>query len=247
MNRFFIYLVFSASIITIPSTVAGQNVGDERDSSVNYSLAEAINLYDRTMKQNSFIYKGRIYTGKYDNIRGHPYFSGDSWSMSTIIYEGETFDTVLLMYDIYKDQVLLKNFNEKGRVAPIVLNGPDIQSFDLLGHAFIYLEGDSVSNLPDGIYNKLYSGRSADLYVKRKKEIITTAKWNDLWEDFEENDLYYLKKDGLYYRIKNLKSLLKTLKEHKKELRAYIRNNNLYFMENFEEALLLAVFYFEKL
>lgn len=247
MNKFLIYLYFSVFILTFPSTVDGQNAEVERDSLVKSSLTEAISLYDRTMKQNSFIYKGRIYTGNYNGIRGHPYFSEDSWSMSTIIYKGETFDTVLLMYDIYKDQVLLKNFNGKGMIAPIILNSPDIKAFYLFDHTFIYLEGDAVFHLPDGIYDKLYSGRSTDLFVKRKKEIITTAKWNDLWEDFQENDLYYLKKDGLYYHIKNLKSLLKTLKEHKKELRAYIRNNNLYFMENFEEALRMAVSYSERL
>ncbi len=247
MNKFLIYLYFSVLILAFPFTVDGQNTQDERDSLVKYSLDEAISLYDRTLKQNSFIYTGRIYSGNYDDIRGHPYFSGDSWNKSTIVFKGETFDSVLLMYDIYNDQVLLKKFNEKGMVAPIILNGPDIQSFDLFGHAFIYLEGDSVSHLPDGIYNKLYSGRSTELYAKRKKEIIVTAKRNDLWEDFRENDLYYLKKDGLYYRVKDLKSLLKKLKEPKKELRAYMRNNNLYYLENFEEALLKAVFYFENL
>jgi hypothetical protein len=66
-------------------------------------------------------------------------------------------------------------------------------------------------------------------------------------EDFQENDIYYVRKDGTFHRIKNLNSLKKVFMEHKKEMKGYIRNNNLRYSENFEESLIQAISYFEKL
>ena len=151
------------------------------------------------------------------------------------------------MYDLYKDQVILQNFNEEGRLSPIILNDQHINALYLQDHTFIYLEGETLIHMTPGLYDELYSGVTVNLFAKRKKEIIKIAKWNDLWEELKENDLDSLKKDGMYFRINNLNSLLKILKEHKKELKAYIRNSNLYFMEDFEEVLLKVVSYFENL
>jgi len=245
--RFFIYLYFSASMLILPSTVTGQPTEKSRDSLANYTLKEAVSLYDRMIKQNSFIYSGRIYTDNYEGIRGHPYFMEDSWIRCGILYNKERFASLLLRYDIYKDLVILKDFNEEGRLSPIILNNQHINTLYIQNHPFIYLEGDTLLHMIPGLYDVLYSGVSVNLFAKRKKEIIETAKWNDLWEDFQENDIYYIEKDGSFHRIKNLNSLVKALREHKKEMKGYIRNNNLKYTGNFEENLIQAIGYFEKL
>jgi len=247
VKRFFILLYLSPCILTLPLTGSGQNTEDVRESLVNNALSEVASLYDRTMKQNSFIYNGRIYRDNFDAIRGHQYFKEESWVNSKMIFEGESFDSVFIMYDIYNDLVLLENYNEKGRLAPIILNSRDITVFYLHDHTFIYLQEDTVLNMPEGIYDELYSESSIYLFAKRSKEIIKTTKWNDLLEDFVENDEYYLKKDGLYHRIKNMKSFLKVFKDRKKRLKIYIRKNNLNYLESFEEALIKIIAYNETL
>lgn len=247
LRLYFAILVIFSCIQIFPLLVSGQSSETERENLADKALSEVISLYDRMMKQNSFIYNGRIYHDNYNDIRGHPYFSEESWEISNLIFKGEPVDSLYLMYDIYNDQVLLKYFNETGRLAPIILNSSDIKVFYLYDHSFIFLKEDTVVNMTEGIYDELYSGSSINLFVKRKKEIIQTSKWNDLWEEFVENDLYFLKKDGSYHRIKNLKSILKVLKDHKKELKIYIRNNNLNYMENFEESSIKIITYFETL
>jgi len=247
VKQFFIYLYFSASMLSLPLTVTGQFTEETRDSLANYTFKEAVSLYDRMIKQNSFIYNGRIYTDNYEGIQGHPYFMEDSWLVCEILYNKERFDSLFLKYDIYKDQVILKDFNEEGRLSPIILNNQHIDALSIQDHTFNYLEGDTLINMTPGLYDELYSGVSVKLYAKRKKEIIETTKWNDLWEDFQENDIYYMRKDGTFLRIKNLNSLKKAFREHKKEMKGYIRNNNLRYSGNFEESLIRAISYFEKL
>jgi hypothetical protein len=227
------------------SSVSGQPDGIVGDNQADQALSEAINLYDRRLGQNSFVYNGRIYNEKFTGTRGHPYFSDDYWITGRITFQDMVFDSLELIYEIYHDQLLLSSFNNHGRLAPIILNSRDIKNFELHGHTFVFLEYDSVSNLREGFYDEVYSGPDLKIYIKRKKEISTKTFGTDMWTEFSETNIYYLKKENTYYLVRNRKSAINAFKEYKKELITFIKNRNLDFRADMEGTLLKIVAWFE--
>jgi len=241
-----ILLIF-LSVLLSPGIVTGQPDRSEREKLADAALESTIKMYDRSLKQNSFIFNGRIYNDVYGGLRGHPYFMEDYWETGRVTFKGQQFDSLYLMYEIYNDLLLLNSYNNLGRVAPIELNSHDIQNFYLHDHSFVFLEADSSSVFPEGFYDAVYKGTSVSIYAKRKKEIHKNMSANGLWEELREADIYYLKKGNMYYRIRNNGSVVKVLEEHKKAVRTYIRKNNIDLKINSERGLVMIVSYFESL
>ena len=247
MRACFTILVIFLSVLIFHSSASGQPDAIVGDTRADQALSEVIKLYDSRLGQNSFIYNGRIYNEKFMGIRGHPYFSDDYWITGRITFQDMVFDGLQLIYEIYHDQLLLSSYNNQGRFAPIILNSGDIKNFELHGHTFVFLEHDKVSGLAEGLYDVVYSGPDLQLYIKRKKEIIKETFGTDMWEEFRETDICYLKKENTYYHIKNRNSVLKALEDYKKEIKTFIKNENLDFRADMEGALLKIVAWFESL
>ena len=60
-------------------------------------------------------------------------------------------------------------------------------------------------------------------------------------------NVYYIKKDGVYYTIKNKSSLLAVLKSKKKEVQQYLKTNNIKFKREPERAMIMAVRYYDQI
>jgi hypothetical protein len=211
------------------------------------SLAKAIRIYDNTIGRNSFLYTGRVYVDKYQGIRGHQYFGEDYWEQGEITYEGQKFDSIFLMYDIYNDQVILEHFNSGGAISPIKLYNPKINSFNLQGHHFIRLQEDTVFGLKEGFYDELFDGEKTTVYVMREKQISKANQTNDLHEIFIEKHKYYIKKDDQYFRIRGRKDIAKVMKDHKREIKRYLRRNILSFRREPDRTILTAAQLYETL
>jgi len=211
------------------------------------ALAQAIKLYDRTIGRNSFLYTGKVYVDKYGNIEGHQFFNEDYWELGEIVYEGQHFDSVYLMYDIYNDQLLLEHFNSSGSLAPIKLFNSKISSFKLQGHSFVKFEKDTISGLSDGFYDELFIGDQVEIHVMRKKEIYKSSGTNTVEEVFKERDKFYIKKDGVFYLIKSQRNISKALLDYKKEIKRFIRSNKLFYRQDKERTLVLVARYYEDL
>jgi hypothetical protein len=244
---FFTIIVIFISLHMFPSSVSGQPDEDLRIELADKSLKEAIQMYDRRIGQNTFIYSGRIYNENDDGIRGHPYFYEDYGVTGRITYQEMVFDSLELRYEIVHDQLLLDSYNNQGRLALVILNNRNIKNFELHGHTFVFLKNDPVINLREGFYDVIYCGTNIEIYAKRKKEIIKKTIGNDMWEEFREKNIFYLKKEKAYNLVKNRITTLKILDEHRKELKAYIKSNNIDFRADMEGALIKIASWFESL
>jgi hypothetical protein len=229
------------------SELAAQSGTLARSQKADSALVEAINIYDREIGRNSFLYTGRVYNDKYGSIQGHQFFAEDYWEQCEIVYDGHYFDSVYLMYDIYNDLLLLEHFNSKGMLSPITLHNPKISSFVIQGYSFVMLEKDSISGKRKGFYNELFQGNRIALYALRRKEITKSNEINSVQEVFVEKDKFYLQLDEVFYPIRRKRNVLKVLDDKKKEIKSFMRNNLLYFRKNPERVLVEVAQFYESL
>jgi hypothetical protein len=239
------YLVLWLCITTSISAVAQSD--SAKALRMNAALEKAIWNYDQKIGRNSFLFTGRVYAADYGSVRNHQFFEEDYWEEGTIVYEEQQFDSIYMMFDIYNNEILLEHFNSDGYLAPIMLDKSKVSSFEIMGHLFVKLEKDTVSGLNAGFYDKLHTGNQLEVYVLRKKEISKSNTMNNLYEEFIENNKYYLKKDGIFHRIRRRKDIWNSLREQKKPLRRYLRKNALLFNQEPEITLVTAVTYYENL
>lgn len=241
----YLMVIFLSAIFT--SELAAQSGTLSRSQKADSALVKAINIYDREIGRNSFLYTGRVYDDKYGSIKGHQYFAEDYWDQSEIVYDGQFFDSVYLMYDIYNDLLLLEHFNSNGLLSPIKLYNPKISSFTIQGFRFVMLEKDTISGKPKGFYNELFQGERIALYALRKKEITTSNDINSIQEIFTEKDKFYFQLDEVFYPIRRKGTILKVLADKKKEIKSFMRSNLLYYRKNPEKVLVEVAQFYESL
>ena len=175
--------------------------------------------------------QARIYNGteyiSYPPLIGNAWFADEGIGEGTIVYDGIPYQHLRMLYDIVRDQVIISNAD--GNL--ITLAGDKISEFFLAGHHFI--------RTPSGFYELLSPGDPAIL-AKRTKIIEESISGTELRRIVTENDRYYALKGGVYYHLDNLSSLLTLLKDKKKEITRYLRDNNIRYRKDKEKALTAA-------
>ena len=202
-----------------------------------------IDVYYQALGEQSPLYNGSEYIEyTFTFEEGHPFFGSASWVMGNINFDGLTFHEVPMAYDIIKDQVVIKDFR---KAFNIVLPSNKIEQFTISGHTFIRLLHDSSNQIKTGFYDQLYNGKIG-LFVKREKKIF--EKYLDLHTNnvAYERNTYYIKKEGIYYIIKNKRTLLNVLKNKKEQVQKYLRKNGLRFKNNTEKTMIMAVQYYDQ-
>jgi len=221
--------------------VAAQNAGD---TTLRENALKAIGIYYENLGDESPLYSGSEYIEyAYTLQEGHPFFQTATFINGNINLEGMIFHDVPMLYDIVKDQVIIRDFQ---KVYKINLPADRIQQFFLLGHLFVRLTNDTSDKIKTGFYDQLYNGKIG-LLAKREKKIL--VKYSDLQINnvVVSQDIYYIKKDGVFYTIKNKSSLFTVLKAKKKEVQEYLKTNHIKFKREPEQAMMVAVKYYDQL
>jgi hypothetical protein len=156
----------------------------------------------------------------------HPYFIDNTWKSGSLLYKGMRYETGMLKYDTFKD--CLVYLHTLGNTSyPVQLNRNFIREFEIDNHQFTYLNDfgkSSDEKLKEGYYEKIYDGNTK-LYVRRQKLENLHESISDL--EYKEWAYLFIKKEGVYHRITGKSSLLRVLNDRRKEIRSFIRNNNL--------------------
>jgi hypothetical protein len=130
----------------------------------------------------------------------------------------------------------------------IVLSGEKIQYFSLRGHFFVRLIQDSVNEalVKTGFYERLYAGRVI-AYAKRQKKAEERIVDNNAGVKIEEADRYLVERNGIFFPVRNQKTLLAAFRDKKKDLRRYLRTNAISFHKNSENTIIAASKYYDQL
>ncbi len=234
-KRFFYILL----ICGLSQHVTAQNADD---TTLHENALSAIGVYYQNLGEESPLYNGSEYIEyAYTLQEGHPFFQVVNFINGNVNVDGMIFHDVPMLYDIVKDQLIIQDFQ---KVYKINLPADRVQQFFLLGHLFVHLNASD--QVKTGFYDQLYKGKIA-LFAKREKKILEKYSNIQISKVVISQNVYYIKKDGVYYTIKNKSSLFSVLKSEKKEIQQYLKANDIKFKREPERAMIMAVKYYDQL
>lgn len=215
--------------------------------SANLQIASA-NFY-KVIGQESRLYNGHEYQPYDPHIKNSALFPEDAktWATGEVNYDGITYKGVFMMYDIYKDAVVVQLYNH---FSMFTLLSERVHDFSFSGHHFIRINADQITDnkaeLTTGFYEQLYAGK-LEILAKRRKTIQNSSNAVAAPETyFSATNDYYLKKGNIYYKIGSKGSILKLLKDKKSDIQKYLKQNNISYIDNPELAMVKIASYYDQ-
>ena len=230
-------------VILLLSALPGYCQDTKPDTSfLALSKKQAVERYTEAIQNQSRLYNGSDYVFYLSKDEEHPYYRSDDWNYGSVVYWGESYQNVALLYDLSIDQVI----TEHNRGNPIKLISEKIQGFTLFDHTFVRLYRDEKNKISEGFYDRLYDGKSK-VYAKYYKVYEETLESRQIIPRFDESTRYFLVKDGIFHTVKSKGSVLDVLADRKQEIKAFLRKNNVRFKDNREKAIVQVTEFYDTL
>ncbi|MEX8546559.1 MAG: hypothetical protein V5804_03075 [Mucilaginibacter sp.] len=240
------FIAVSFICMVYGKTLIGQTLVRDT-SSQQQKINNVIQNFTTAIGENSRLYNGPEYEQYDAAIKGNAYYDDiNVWKIGSVNYDDVVYNNVSMMYDIYKNCVVVLYYN---KIFRYTLLNDKLHYFNLLDHHFIYVHADSLkdSGIQNGIFDQLYKGKT-EVLVKRSKTIQTNTKSTTLESYFNtEKKEVYLKNEGIYYKINGKNSILKALQDKKKQVQLFISDNRIKYKADSEQALVKIAAYYDQL
>jgi hypothetical protein len=181
-----------------------------------HALEDTVNK--RTQADFPFII-GRFHEPVINNFR-HPYFNENKWISGSLFYDGRIYKAGNLKYDIEKDKLIYLMYTQDFVMNTIALDENFIPEFCILDITFKYYTNKDVGGIKAGYFEVVFDGDLKFLVRLKKSEPFGDKPYNVSAEMF-------LLKDGQMIRIKSIVNLINQLKDKKKEVERFVKDNNL--------------------
>ncbi|WP_295721189.1 hypothetical protein [Mucilaginibacter sp.] len=217
------------------------------DSAVyDAAVTNVVNRFYQGVGEQSRLYNGLVYDSYDSSIKGNAYLDDiDGWRSGSVAYDGQTFENVPMIYDLYTDQLVVLLYNH---ASPFALIPNKVSSFDLHARHFIRVAGTN-TGIKSGFYEQLYGGRSQAL--KKVEKVIKSTSASTGRERYftllNETPDYFIKKGNTYYKVNSQGAVLNLFVDKKKELKQYIKDKHIQFDGLFELALTSVAKYYDSL
>ncbi|WP_194976567.1 hypothetical protein [Aquiflexum lacus] len=200
------------------------------------TIAQAQSELERTYLTNipfhQEVISGGYYVDPPPNIEGNPYFKSKSFENGTITINGLTYESVPLLYNIQKDQIITFHPVHSQK---ILLNSEKINAFILFTpekSVFVQIENnDTYPHHNSGFYELVKDG-DAQLLCKHYKTTSAKKEVGKYSGYFTEDSDYLLKKNKQVIVVKKRKQAFEFLGLEKKELLKELKKNGIYFRGN---------------
>lgn len=202
-----------------------------QSSFVQQAKDQAISAYEQSLKEQAHAHEGHLYVGHDPRIKIHPYFRTDSLQRGTVQLNGVRHRDLQLLYDVVRDQVVIQPAESGYRLQ---LPMERIDNFTMGNSQFIWINGDILAGVRTGFYEVLYNGRVKAL-VKRVKTIEEDLSEGSYKGTYLIKDKFIVQKQSTFFEVKTKRSFLKLFPDQAKELRRFIRKNNLRFKAEEQE------------
>jgi hypothetical protein len=209
---------------------------------VNRALRNTIKIYKEAIGGQAALYNGSKYLPPKQTFEQHPYFQSEDWLMGDVHYDGELFEHVPLMYDLFNfNSKLITEHSSTGHAIELVPQ--KLSFFSLGGHRFEYIKADSASRVKTGFYDIVYNGITK-VVAKREKLFHERLSLSSVELSYREKTRYFVRKNGNFYPAKNKASMLKILGDRKKDLKRFLKQQGASFFQNKESGFRnMATFY----
>ncbi|TJY33463.1 hypothetical protein [Pontimicrobium aquaticum] len=167
----------------------------------------------------------------------HKYYKSPYFVSGTLHYQNQEYYNVLMMYDIFEDNIIVK-FNEGKRSSIIQLLSNEVKSFSLHDTQFERLQFNDKS----GFFELIETFNSFKLYKEHSKYTVTKTntgksvrhEFVKANEDFiiKYNDMYAVidTKRDLYNMFPNIESEIKSLFNKDKKMQLAWRNKEMKYV-----------------
>lgn len=210
----------------------------------------------RLTGENSVGNTVRTYDGRYEGVKGHPYFSGE-WLLGNVLLENEhEYQQVKLKYDVYQDE-LIGLQQEK---FAIILDKDKVRAFTMkpseegqalnfvkarhLAHSIKRVDGDQYVQV-------LYEGK-ASLYAVQRKQLNKANyrgayNYGNKFDEFVKVEAdFYLAESGEAKKLKPKKrKVIQAFESHQQMLNEFINEQQLELKQ--EDDLRKLVSFYEKI
>lgn len=222
------------------------HAGIAQDSMADSTIAKtaynnAVSLYHKYTDKQARLYNGWLHLGYSHKIEGTAYYPDNLWHRGSLIYDGIYFADVNMMYDVYKDELIVQHFHR----LMMTIHGEKVKEFSYDNNKFIRVTRDSARNIPlsTGFYQELYSGK---LKLLAKRQVLLEETITDVLEQkFIPKNFYYLYRNNTWHTVKSYRDLMAVLKERSKDIRLHLKKNKVKYRRERERALIMAVQHFD--
>jgi len=188
-----------------------------------------------TLSDDQFFYNGRIWRNYYSMVEEDQFLFSRDFLPGTVIMRGRTYPDVMILYDIYKDEIL----TPYEPVGILQLNKEMVDSFSIIfrnkKYSFARMQ-DSIASGLNGYCNVIYDGRTKLIVKYLKKIEKLEAKGEN--DKFYQLTRIYLVKDAIIYPVTGKNDLIKVYREDKKAIRDFIKKNNLMISKDNPESFI---------
>ncbi|GAB3422832.1 hypothetical protein [Niabella aquatica] len=195
-------------------------------------------VFYKTFGQDLPIYNGRLFGGYSSNIKGTAFFNDVQREIGTIVYDGVAYKDLPLIYDIYTDELIVRNNDN----LPYLLFSNRISAFTFKNYYFIRIDSNAV---PTGFYQIIERG-ALSLFCKRQKVIKETIDGMTVERNFIVTDRFYILKNDQYYPVTSKRAFYKLVKEKKQAIAKQLRSQNLTFKKNFEDFITTGIYIYNQ-
>jgi hypothetical protein len=165
--------------------------------------------------ENSGIINGPEYKMELIGTSSHPFLDRRD-VIGTVQYQHASYQ-VPLLYDIYKDEIIVKHFSASGRGWFVQLDKRRVQEFVIQGRRF--------RNFPDGFHEIIYE--CDQFLVVAKREVVDEVTRGLI--NYVKNDRYFIVESNRWKPLVNTGSFgsLLSAPAEKKELQSFVRQNKI--------------------
>lgn len=206
---------------------------------------KARQFYSNEMGASAALYEGKEFINYNFRIEGTPFYSGDQLQKGSIYHAGILYNDVSMKYDLVGNvPVIFHN----DLTYPIKLAPESTPWFRINGHRFERLVKETEeSPVPETGYYDIIIDDEISFLVKRQRSILEETENLQVRRWYENRNDYYLKKDGEFHEIKARRHLLNVLDDRRKEVKKFLKQNDLKVRKQREEAIRRAVEYYNSL
>ncbi|MCF8225149.1 MAG: hypothetical protein K9J30_04645 [Bacteroidales bacterium] len=237
---FIIVLVFCQSMVFSQGPVTGYS-----GQVVKARKAYLLNLHDSLAGTDRILVSGEEYFPHQRGAANHPFFMTESWLEGDVFIENNVYENCLLRYDLFLDQLLFLHIS--GGATVIALNRGYVNKFKLENKVFEYKyesSGESKNILKEGYYQLIYRGKH-ELLVKYLKNRVINGGFRQ--DEFQLRKEFYLLINGTYHKVRNDRQLRKAMNSFEKELRQYMKQNNIHVRTSAPEQIATVLIFHEGL
>ena len=169
------------------------------------------------------IFRGELAEKYIYPITGCVYAYSDEFETGGVVFNGKKYSGLQLNLNAHRDELQLKGVSGEY----IALRNTLVGDFNIGERNYTSLYGtNSIEGLAEGYYQVLFRGEGL-LLKKIYKNVSEQANFitGEITKVFTTKYRYYLVNDGMVYKVKDEKSLVKFAREDKSTIKAFIKGH----------------------